>query len=882
MAVSNANHTEEAGAERSERQPWYDRLRLPFIFVLILLLGVGLFVVLPTLDFDILANALRVIYILIAGLLPAIIYIYFRDRRSILFDEYEQSLRRLGLPGGVKLYRDRFDAIFGPQSKTSRDLSLFRSPIAIATLLSLIGWLLAFYPSLAGDGVLVPRPVPVVYGFLGAYVFGLGSLVRQYVTDDLQLRYYASLTNRYVIVLILSWMVTLLAPAGTTDDLYLLVAFIIGLFPSIGLRVAQRVGTAVLGVTVSKGFKEPHPLTHLEGLNAYHEDRLLLEGIENLQNLACADIVDLMLKTRLPVEQIVDWIDQALLRLHARDRIEHYQNAGLRTATDFLDAYYPPDFSVGELVEHRESIARLLDSYFDDDPVPEDQHLHTLTQMKMMASALGLDPNKLHIRHWRDHEYEALPEDIERDRLAADIKLMRDFPDEAITAYDDLLRRYPNYHSALLYRGLAYAALKEHSRAVDDYTAAIGLGGPKWENGRYAYMERGRALRALGQYVEAAGNYKEAIDTYKSFPEAHFDLAYLQTTYLHQYDEAIDHLRIVIQARFREAEALMTLGLARYERWKQKGKPGDTRTVELGQARADLERARGLQPDSILPYLNLAYLEEDLGSTADAIRTLTDALRLDIKSDPDNAYRACLRRGNLYRERKDFQAAIADYRTAIKLIPDNAAAYYNLGTALRKAGDTESALLAFRDAARLDSLHADASEALGDMAVALRSRDLLAEAERAYDNALQLAREAGNEEAQAQGHLNLGRLYLLWDERHGDAERELRQAAKLARKLRDVEEVLLLGAWFFDSEDPDTAISLFKISAERFEQSGQVRGSVQAYFQLGRACLAKGDSASARDAWEKAREQLEAVFDPQNQDDAKFREAIEQGLASIE
>jgi tetratricopeptide (TPR) repeat protein len=574
----------------------------------------------------------------------------------------------------------------------------------------------------------------------------------------------------------------------------------------------------------------------------------------------------------------VDWIDQALLRLHARERIEHFQNAGLRTATDFLDAYYPPDLSGEALLKHRENIASLLDSYLGKEGASKVQHGHTLTLMEMMAAALGLDPNKLHIRHWRDHEYEALPEDIERDRLAAHIKLMRDFPDEAIAAYDDLLKRYPDYHSARLYRGLAYFALKENSRAVDDYTAAIQLGGPKWENGRYAYMERGRALRALGQYTEAVDNYREAIETYKSFPEARFDMAYVQTTYLHQYDEAIDHLRLVINSKFREAEALATLGLARYERWKQKGKPEDTQAVELGDARADLERARRLQPDSMVPYLNLAYLDEELGRTTDAIRTLTDALRLDIQSDPDNAYRAYLRRGNLYLKRKDFQPAIADYRSAIKVIPDNVAAFYNLGTALRRAGDAESALLAFRDAVRVDPLHADAREALGDMAVALRTINLLGEAEAAYENALRLAREAGNQEAEARGHLNLGRLYVIWDNHHDDAERELRQAAKLALHLPGAD-VLLLGTWFSNNEDPDTAIGLFKMSAECFEQSGEVRPSIQANFQLGLAYAAKGDSASARDAWGKAREQLEAIFDPQNQDDRDFVEAIDKQLA---
>jgi hypothetical protein len=45
----------------------------------------------------------------------------------------------------------------------------------------------------------------------------------------------------------------------------------------------------------------------------WHETRLEEEDIENVQNMATADIVDLLVDTRIPAGRVIDWIDQAIL-----------------------------------------------------------------------------------------------------------------------------------------------------------------------------------------------------------------------------------------------------------------------------------------------------------------------------------------------------------------------------------------------------------------------------------------------------------------------------------------------------------------------------------------------------------------------------------------
>jgi len=901
MAEQDAKTSTATEPERQERS-WHN----DFLTLSLFLMTLGaLYLALPILRTQALTDVLRILLILIGGLLPAMIYASFiQIRLPTLSTEYEQSLRRLGYPENARQYQDKFNEVYGqkpqptwspcPQGaqheagsgesderrpRPTRSLYVYL-PIIVVTVLSFAGWFLVFFPPLGDSQALAPNPMPLAYGFLGAYVFGLGSLVRQYVTDDLQLRYYASLTNRYVTVFVLAWLVTLLVDAESggspsSPGNYLLAAFVVGLFPATGLRVAQRAGTAALGIFI-KGFKEHQPLSLLDGLHAYHEDRLLLEGIENLQNLSCANIVDLMLKTRYPVEQIVDWIDQALLHLHARGRVEDFQKSGLRTATDFLDTYDAPGMPADELARRREDLARLLDSQRSGD-TSDTQLAHTLTLLDTMTAALRSDPNLFHVRYWREHEYEVLPGDIERRRTMADLKLMQGLPDEAIVAYNDLLRTFPTYYTGLLYRGLAYFALEKYSQALDDYTMAIERGGLNWENARHAYVERGRALRELEEYAEAARNYQDALKTYQAFPEAHLELAYVQMTYLGQYDEAIDHLQTVIEMGFKKAEALANLGLARYVRWDQLGRQSEARAGELGQARADLERALRLKPDLIDARLNLAKVFEELESEAEAIRTLAEALqRLETDSQPQDAYRAHLRRGNLYLGQNDYQAAADDYRAAIQLDPSDAAAYSNLGIALQHLGQLDSAAQAFRDAVLRNPRHAPAYQALGDVTSALDRPD---EAETAYGAALRLAREAGDQSGQAMAHLSLGRLYRRLGDRQSDARRELQRAIDLAEDMVYTQAAYELGLLYLATDEIELAIASLEMSAELFDVLGDARASAEANLQLGRAYLDRQDRDGAVEALERAQRQLACVFVPQNEDDARLQREIESELA---
>jgi chromosome segregation ATPase len=103
----------------------------------------------------------------------------------------------------------------------------------------------------------------------------------------------------------------------------------------------------VLGEVVRE-FKPPdwgskRPLTALEDVNIWDEGRLYLEGVQNVHALATADLVRVVLNTPFDAQQLVDWVDQALLYIHAKDLWRSGLAAvGIRTATDLFDYCLKP------------------------------------------------------------------------------------------------------------------------------------------------------------------------------------------------------------------------------------------------------------------------------------------------------------------------------------------------------------------------------------------------------------------------------------------------------------------------------------------------------------------------------------------------------------
>lgn len=246
-------------------------------------------------------------------------------------------------------YRRKFEAAYGKivtASYSDRAVGGRRrvdgfAPVVFLTFLNAFGWTAVMLPFYERGFTIVDLGgqlgTALAFGFIGAYWFNLQSIVRRYFQNDLRTNAYISGVVRIIAVLLLVTVVSQVSPVSD-GSLYAL-AFAVGVFPRLALQVLEKAISRIVGRLTE--LRNQFPLTHLDGLNMWYEARLVEEGIEDMQNLATADMVEMLLSTRVPVGRLVDWIDQALLYVRVKDskQREDLRRLGIRGATDLLDAF---------------------------------------------------------------------------------------------------------------------------------------------------------------------------------------------------------------------------------------------------------------------------------------------------------------------------------------------------------------------------------------------------------------------------------------------------------------------------------------------------------------------------------------------------------------
>ncbi|MET0458410.1 MAG: hypothetical protein ABW195_04135, partial [Ilumatobacteraceae bacterium] len=214
--------------------------------------------------------------------------------------------------------------------------------------------------------IIVPTPSAAAMAFLGAYFFGAYLILRSYFRGDLRPKIYSQITARLITVVILAYLIQTLFSEFENGYVWAL-SFLAGVVPTTVLRrmgqLVASIGTGPtsmapeersrLGRAFTNAFATPRALTQLDGVDLYDSTRLETEGITDIPSLAKADLVTVMISTRLPVERLVDWMDQAVLILlldgdsneDLDTRVLRLRRIGIRTASGVLDA------STGQLGE---------------------------------------------------------------------------------------------------------------------------------------------------------------------------------------------------------------------------------------------------------------------------------------------------------------------------------------------------------------------------------------------------------------------------------------------------------------------------------------------------------------------------------------------------
>jgi hypothetical protein len=370
---------------------------------------------------------LQWIFIVIASALPALLYFLFdREKLRTLRQRFIRQIFRLDpslktIADVNARYGGLLDEAYGRESGTEKMLPGRRSPIVVATALITLGWIITLLePHLAeqvADTSLVslftPVPSAVAFAFLGAYLFSLNHLLRGFMRGDLRPKSYAHVAVRVLGATIFAFVLSKLTAAANpgvngTDEGYLLVmAFIVGVLPE---TLILRLQELARGFVSKKGrlpsIYEPDPLTNLEGIDIYDRARLTDEGVTNVEGLAHHDFVDLLLKTRIPAPRLIDWVDQAVLYLHAggaaadgegvqQATLDRLRGFGIRTATDLVDTHRAAKRNGHE----REFLAILPNS----GQAPHKQ----LPRIRVILDALSDEPWMPYLRHWRSEPAKA-------------------------------------------------------------------------------------------------------------------------------------------------------------------------------------------------------------------------------------------------------------------------------------------------------------------------------------------------------------------------------------------------------------------------------------------------------------------------------------------
>ena len=223
-------------------------------------------------------------------------------------------------------------------------------------------------------------------------------MIRRYFRDDLKTSAYVSASARIVLVAIVVPTVSLV-PAGTPTQQNVL-AFFIGIFPNIGVQILKATVDKVFkGVVPSLDSK--YPLGDLEGLTIWDQARLLEEGVEDLHGLVTANLVDVLLRTRIPIERLIDWLDQALLCLHlprpdGQDTPREALRAlGIRTATDLKLAWGEEDPEEGSNASMvRQQLADAVGG-----------NKTGIARIEIVLQSLQKNASFLHVHSFRRHDW---------------------------------------------------------------------------------------------------------------------------------------------------------------------------------------------------------------------------------------------------------------------------------------------------------------------------------------------------------------------------------------------------------------------------------------------------------------------------------------------
>jgi tetratricopeptide (TPR) repeat protein len=286
----------------------------------------------------------------IAGIFPISALAYQIFQRETQLEELQRDFALLGFirrdpQAGVSVdILRRYNRTYNPWH--------FAIHSTLVVLITMLGLGLFFWPPGTGPNDLVDMNTlqAMRYGFVGAYVFSIQLIYRRYTTLDLQLTVYLNCVLTLIAGLVFNYVAfetisNVSSSAGNSSPttgaeagIAAIVAFSLGYFPYLAIGWFNRLAHGALGARQRRS--DQLQLGLIDGISQLHETRLRDEGIDNIQNLASVQIDELLLKTRFTAQQVIEWVDQAVLYLYLEpSEIDSFRRGGVRTINNF-QAYW--------------------------------------------------------------------------------------------------------------------------------------------------------------------------------------------------------------------------------------------------------------------------------------------------------------------------------------------------------------------------------------------------------------------------------------------------------------------------------------------------------------------------------------------------------------
>jgi Tfp pilus assembly protein PilF len=192
----------------------------------------------------------------------------------------------------------------------------------------------------------------------------------------------------------------------------------------------------------------------------------------------------------------------------------------------------------------------------------------------------------------------------------------------------------------------------------------------------------GRAYLLKGNLAEAKAAFRKVVERTSSFPEAYVGLARIAVQE-DKPDEAIESLRAALRVNGNHVPTNLMMASLQLRRGR------------LDQATRHLEAALRVNPAMVAPALDLAELYIGTRRVDDALARLAAK---EIAEPAARTPRYHVLVGSAHFHKKQFEPALASYRTALKLDPKLAGAHLGVGAIHEQQGEVARAADAYRKA----------------------------------------------------------------------------------------------------------------------------------------------------------------------------------------